>query len=421
MIESQRSLQEAAVAQFQRAAELTGVPEPLREILSKPKNEIIVNFPVKLDDGSTKVFTGYRIQHNNIRGAYKGGIRFHPLVDLDEVRALAAWMTFKSALVDVPFGGAKGGITMDPKIYSNEETERIVRRFTHALGANIGPTHDIPAPDVGTNSQTMDWMMDTYANTSSPDRRQSVKGVVTGKSVSVGGSIGRTEATGRGVLYSLRHWCGENDIALADLKIAVQGFGNVGGHFARLAAAEGCSIVAVADHGATLYDPAGIDVDKLTLWVEEHSSVAGFSPSHEVDTEDLFTAPVDVLVPAALENQITAKRAEALKARVVFEAANGPTTPAGEEVLFDRNIDVVPDILANSGGVVVSYFEWLQNTSGWAWSAEDVDNRLRKVLWNAHDRVVERRAELACTRREAAYAVALDRLIDVYCRRGVFP
>ncbi len=420
-LESQRSLQEAAVAQFQRAADLIGVPDPLREILSKPKNEIIVNFPVKLDDGTTKVFTGYRIQHNNIRGAFKGGIRFHPSVDLDEVRALAAWMTFKSALVDVPFGGAKGGITMNPKVYSPEESERIVRRFTHALGSNIGPSHDIPAPDVGTNSQTMDWMMDTFANTSSPSTRQTLKGVVTGKSVSVGGSVGREEATGRGVLYSLRHWCGENDVSLEGLKISVQGFGNVGGHFSRLAAKEGCLIVAVADHAATLHNGNGIDVEALYQWVKENGSVADFEGADKVDTEDLFSADADIFVPAALENQITSARAEELSVRAVFEAANGPTTPAAELVLADRNIDVIPDILANSGGVVVSYFEWLQNKSGWAWSAEDVDSRLRKVLWAAHDQVVERKADLGCSRREAAYAVALSRLTEVYRRRGVFP
>ena len=417
----QRSLHQAAVDQFQRAADLIDLDDAYREILSHPKNEIIVNFPVSLDDGTKKVFTGYRIQHNNVLGPYKGGLRFHPSVDLDEVRALAAWMTFKTALVGIPFGGAKGGVTIDPARYSDEEMRRIVRRFTHALGSNIGPDHDIPAPDMGTSSRTMDWVMDTYANISPPGFRQSVKGVVTGKSVEVGGSVGREEATGRGVLYSLRHWCGETGRRLDELSAAVQGFGNVGSHFAELAAEAGVTVTGVSDHTGTVGNPDGLDVAKLRRWVEENGGIDGFPGGEALATEDLFALPVDVLVPAALENQVTEDRAARLRCSLIIEAANGPTTAGAEAVLARRGIEVVPDILANAGGVIVSYFEWLQNKSARAWSFTKVDDGLRELVWQSHDRVVEARQRFECSRREAAYVVALHRLADVYDRRGIFP
>lgn len=417
----QRSLHQAAVDQFQRAADLIDLKDEYREILSHPKNEIIVNFPVSLDDGSKKVFTGYRIQHNNLLGPFKGGLRFHPSVDLDEVRALAAWMTFKTALVQIPFGGAKGGITIDPSQYTEDEMRRIVRRFTHALGSNIGPDHDIPAPDMGTSGQTMDWVMDTYANISPPGFRQSVKGVVTGKSIEVGGSVGREEATGRGVLYSLRHWCGETGRRLDELTAAVQGFGNVGSHFCELAAEAGVKITGVADHTGTIANPDGLDIPKLRLWVSENGGVDGFPGGDAIGTEDLFALPIDVLVPAALQNQITAERATRLTCSLIIEAANGPTTAEAEAVLVERGVEVVPDILANAGGVIVSYFEWLQNKNARAWSFAEVDDGLRELVWQAHDRVVDQRRDLVCTRREAAYVVALRRLADVYDRRGIFP
>jgi glutamate dehydrogenase (NAD(P)+) len=410
-----------AVDQFHRAADLIDLRADYREILSKAKNEIIVNFPVHLDDGSTKVFTGYRIQHNNILGPYKGGLRFHPDVDLDEVKALAAWMTFKTALAGIPFGGAKGGVTIDPGAYSEQEMKRIVRRFTHALGSNIWPDHDIPAPDVGTTSQTMDWVMDTYANTSPPGYRHSVKGVVTGKSLACGGSLGREEATGQGVLYSLRHWCGETGERLDSLQISVQGFGNVGSHFADLASEAGCQVMAIADHTGAIRADGGINVAKLRAWVADTGGVAGFPAADEIRSEDLFLEAVDVFVPAALENQLTAERARLLPCRLVIEAANGPTTVEAEAVLADRGIEIVPDILANAGGVIVSYFEWLQNKSSRAWPAEDIDDRFRSLVWKAHDEVVATRRRFQCSRREAAYVVALARLAEVYDRRGIFP
>ena len=416
-----RSLHQTAVEQFHRAAELVALPEPYRSRLSHPKNEVIVNFPVQMDDGRWEVFRGFRIQHNNIIGPYKGGLRFHPDVDLDEVKALAAWMTFKCALAGIPFGGAKGGVTIDPREYSNAELERIVRRFTHALGSNIGPEHDIPAPDVGTNAMMMDWIMDTYTNLSGPSNRQTVKGVVTGKSLACGGSLGRAAATGQGVLYSLRHWCGEVGERLDSLSIGIQGFGNVGGHFARLAQRDGCTIKVVGDHSGTVRNNDGLDTDELAAWVADHGGVAGFPGAEAIDTEELFSADVDIFVPAALENQITCERAETMKCRLVIEAANGPTTPEAEEMLAERGVEIVPDILANGGGVIVSYFEWLQNKSSRYWGEEEVDKGLRTLVWDAHDAVVVTKESLGCTRREAAYAVALERLADLYDRRGIFP
>ena len=420
-----RSLHETAVEQFQRAAELIDMEDRYRQILSHPKNEVIVNFPVQMDEGEWRMFRGYRIQHNNILGPYKGGIRFHPDVDLDEVSALAAWMTFKCSLVGLPLGGAKGGVTIDPRQHSQAELQRIVRRFTHALGSNIGPDHDIPAPDVGTNSQMMDWLMDTFTNLAGPANRHSVKGIVTGKSLATGGSVGREAATGQGVLYVLRHWCGESNERLDELSIAIQGFGNVGGHFGRLAAESGCTIKAVGDHTGTIIDDKGLDVPALWDWVGKHGGVAGFEEGRPTvrtaSPDELFAADVDVFVPAALENQVTAERADIMKARLIIEAANGPTTPEAEVTLAANNVEIIPDILANAGGVIVSYCEWLQNKSAQAWSEEDVDDRLRTLLWEASDKVVESMERFGCSRREAAYVVSLRRLEDVYSKRDIFP
>ncbi len=424
-MDERRSLHETAVDQFQRAADLIGLEDRYRSILSHPKNEVIVNFPVQLDSGAWQVFRGYRIQHNNILGPYKGGIRFHPDVDLDEVSALAAWMTFKCSLVGLPLGGAKGGVTIDPRQFSAGELQRIVRRFTHALGSNIGPDHDIPAPDVGTNSQMMDWIMDTFANLSSPANRHSVKGVVTGKSILTGGSLGREAATGQGVLYVLRHWCGETDHRLDELSIAIQGFGNVGGHFGRLAAESGCVIKAVGDHTGTIIDDGGLDIPALWDWVGANGGVAGFEDGRptvrSASAEELFAVDVDVFVPAALENQVTAERAGVMKAKLIVEAANGPTTPEAEAKLGASGVEIIPDILANAGGVIVSYAEWLQNKSAEAWPEERVDDQLREMLWEASDKVAAAMTSFGCTRREAAYVVSLRRLQDVYGQRGIFP
>ena len=416
------SLFATALAQFERGADLIDLPDDLRSILSQPKNEVIVNFPVRMNDGSYRVFRGYRIQHSNLLGPYKGGVRFHSLVDLDEVKALASWMTWKSALCEIPFGGAKGGISFDPNTLEVDELERVVRRFTHALGGNIGPDHDIPAPDLGSNAQSMVWMMDTYANSTGTTERQNVKRIVTGKTLETGGSPGREKATGQGVVFCLQHWADEVGFDLVGATASLQGFGNVGSAAGRILQVHGARVVAVADHGGAIADEDGIDAFELTDWVREHGSVTGFPRAMWIDPDDYWAVPADLLLPAALENQITVENVHQIQARVVVEAANGPTSLEAEQILADRGIDVLPDILVNAGGVIVSYFEWLQNRSAQRWSLEDVDFKLRDTLWQACDSVADLRAELEVpSRRDAAYAVALRRLQVVYKQRGIFP
>jgi len=422
MTDTGNSLFATALDQLNRGAEIIDLPGDLRSILSQPKNEIIVNFPVLMNDGSYRVFRGYRIQHSNLLGPYKGGVRFHPMVDLDEVKALATWMTWKSALCDIPFGGAKGGISFDPTALEADELERVVRRFTHALGTNIGPDHDIPAPDLGSNAQSMVWMMDTYANSTGATERQNVKRIVTGKTLETGGSPGREKATGQGVVFCLQHWADEVGFDLVGATVSIQGFGNVGSATGRILQVHGARLVAVADHAGAITDEDGIDAFELADWVREHGSVAGFPKAMWIDDEDFWSVPADILVPAALENQVTAANVGRIQARVVVEAANGPTTLEAEKILEQRGIDVLPDILVNAGGVVVSYFEWLQNRSAQRWVLEDVDFKLREILWKACDEVVDIRSELEiASRRDAAYAVALRRLQVVYEQRGIFP
>ncbi len=419
---SETSLFATALDQFNRGADVIDLTNDLRSILSQPKNEIIVNFPVRMNDGSYRVFRGYRIQHSNLLGPYKGGVRFHPMVDLDEVKALASWMTWKSALCDIPFGGAKGGISFDPTALETDELERVVRRFTHALGTNIGPDHDIPAPDLGSNAQSMVWMMDTYANSTGATERQNVKRIVTGKTLETGGSPGREKATGQGVVFCLQHWADEVGFDLVGATVSIQGFGNVGSATGRILQVHGARLVAVADHAGTITDEDGIDAFELADWVREHGSVAGFPGAMWIEDEDFWSVPADLLIPAALENQITAANAGRIQARAIVEAANGPTTLEAEKILEQRGIDVLPDILVNAGGVVVSYFEWLQNRSAQRWELEDVDFKLREILWKACDEVADIRSELdIASRRDAAYAVALRRLQVVYRQRGIFP
>jgi len=422
MTDTGTSLFATALDQFNRGADLIDLPDDLRSILSQPKNEIIVNFPVRMNNGTYRVFRGYRIQHSNLLGPYKGGVRFHNMVALDEVKALASWMTWKSALCDIPFGGAKGGISFDPTVLETDELERVVRRFTHALGSNIGPDHDIPAPDLGSNAQSMVWMMDTYANSTGSTERQNVKRIVTGKTLETGGSPGREKATGQGVVFCLQHWADEVGFDLVGATVSIQGFGNVGSATGRILQVHGARLVAVQDHGGSITDEDGIDAFELADWVREHGSVAGFPSAMWIDDEDFWSVPADLLVPAALENQVTAEHAGRIQARVVVEAANGPTTLEAEKILAQRGIDVLPDILVNAGGVVVSYFEWLQNRSAERWDLEDVDFKLRETLWKACDAVVDIRKELEIqSRRDAAYAVALRRLQVVYKQRGIFP
>jgi len=418
------SLHTTAVRQFERAADLLDLNTANRLILASPKNEVVVNFPITMDDGSTQLLTGYRVQHNNSLGPYKGGMRFSPAVDIDEVRALATWMTFKTALVDIPFGGAKGGIAINPRDYSPTELERIVRRFTFALGSNIGPDHDIPAPDMGTNAQHMVWMMDTYSSMASAADRHTVRRVVTGKTVATGGSRGRDKATGQGLTFVLEAWCNRTGQNIDAMRCAIQGFGNVGEHAARTLTAAGAVIVAVADHTGAVHNPDGIDPEELwkyTSSVSPNGGVVGAPGLNSISTEEFWRVECDVMVPAALERQVTAERARNLRATVIIEGANGPTMPEAEPILAERDITVLPDILANAGGVTVSYFEWVQNRAGDAWTLVDVDARLRRSLREATDAVLEAAAEFDCSLRDAAYVVALRRLNTVMSQRGVFP
>lgn len=415
------SLHLNAVRQFERAAELIDLHPAHRAILTSPKNEVVVNFPVTMDHGGVQMFTGYRVQHNNALGPYKGGIRFATAVDIDEVRALATWMTFKTALVDIPFGGAKGGIAIDPRAYSPAELERIVRRFTFALGANIGPDHDIPAPDMGTNAQTMVWMMDTYAQMQSASDRHTVRRVVTGKTVATGGSHGRDKATGQGLTFALDAWGDRVGRSIDGMRVAIQGFGNVGEHAARTLQKAGATVVAVADHTGSIANRAGIDPENLWQYTSSSGGVAGAPETTAIDTEEFWATDCDVMVPAALENQITAERAANLKATVIAEGANGPTTPEAEPILAERGITVLPDILANAGGVTVSYFEWVQNRAGDSWTLGEVDDRLRRLMREATDDMVDAAERHNCSLRDAAYVVALHRLSTVMNQRGVFP
>lgn len=403
------------------AARLTEVPAHVRTILRQPKNEIIVNFPVKMDNGSYRLFKGYRIQHSNILGPYKGGMRFHASASLDDFKALAAMMSWKCALMDLPFGGAKGGIKFNPHEVSKDEAQRITRRFFHALGSNIGPDYDIPAPDMGTNAQTMAWAMDTYMNTVGTVSKQAVMGVVTGKPITSGGTHGRVKATGQGVVHSIRDWAERNRFDLQGKKLLVQGYGNVGSHTALLLSHLGVSLVGTGDHTGYLYNPEGFNPYRLQDYVQKHGSIAGYPNGTAISREDFFGIEADIFVPAALEFQVGSDEAEALKVRLVAEGANGPCTPDGEAVLKRRNIEVLPDVLANAGGVTVSYYEWVQNRRSEQWTLQEVDTRLETAMRDAYARMVEFEAQHNCGYRVACYGVALQRLASVYADRDIFP
>lgn len=408
-------------AQMDRAARAIELNPDVQNILARPMCQVTVDFPVRMDDGRVRTFTGYRVQHNNALGPFKGGIRYHPGVSLDEVSALAAWMTLKCALVDVPFGGAKGGVIVDPATLSQGERERLTRRFVYALGSNIGPDYDVPAPDVNTDARTMAWIADTYAATLPPHQRHRAMAVVTGKPLSAGGSPGRAKATGQGVVDLIAMWAADHGQSLGELSYTVQGFGKVGSWAARILADHGARLVGVQDATGSLYNADGIAPDALAEHVQRTGGVAGFASAEAIGSESFFTVPADVFIPAALEDQIDERVAAQLDVKLVAEGANGPTTPAGDTILRERGIDVLPDILCNAGGVVVSYFEWLQNGGGARWSETEVDARLKAILAAAYERVAAADHRLRCGWREAAYAVALHRLEDVYADRGIFP
>jgi len=414
-------LYENVTRQVDKAAELMGLDADIREILSMPTNEIVVHFPVKLTDGTVKLFDGYRVQHNNVLGPFKGGLRYHPLVNRDEVRALAAWMTWKTAIANLPYGGAKGGIQFDPKEYSLEDLEKITRRFTFALGDNIGPEYDIPAPDVNTNSQIMAWIMDTYLSMQSPHQRQANFHVVTGKPIESGGSVGRDKATGQGVVYILERWAKDNHFDLSKATYFVQGFGNVGSWASRLMQQHGARLLAVEDATGAIYNPEGIDAEGLTAHVADNLQLAEYPQVEHIDHETFMATKADIFIPAALESQITDETAPMLNVTLVAEGANGPTTPEGDAILSDKGVQLLPDVLCNSGGVIVSYFEWLQNKRSEFWELEKVDGKLHKMIMKAYDRVQKAAVDYDTDWRTAAYIVALTRLAKVYRERGIFP
>jgi glutamate dehydrogenase (NAD(P)+) len=416
-----RSLYQNVISQFNRAADLCGLDPDVRRILAKTKTEIVVNFPVHMDNGEVLVFTGYRVQHNDALGPFKGGIRYHPAVDIDEVRALAAWMTWKCAVAGIPFGGAKGGIQMDPTRYSVRELERITRRFAYALGENIGPEYDIPAPDVNTNAQIMAWIMDTYLSTVPAHDRQRNTHVVTGKPIESGGSLGRDKATGQGVLFAIQKWAELRKFDLSKATFIVQGFGNVGSWAARLLCQVGAKLVAVEDVSGAVRNPDGLDPNALLQYLANHGGIQKFPGGRPIDHIELLQTQADIFIPAALENQITAQTAGWLNVRLVAEGANGPTDPEGDRILHERKIDVIPDILCNAGGVEVSYFEWLQNKRSESWELSEVDSRLKRTMDDAFDRVQARAEQFQTDWRTAAYVVALTRLEKVYRERGIFP
>ncbi|HHW70504.1 MAG TPA: Glu/Leu/Phe/Val dehydrogenase [Clostridiales bacterium] len=404
--------------QLDAAAKIADLPIEEYITLRYPEREFTVNFPVEMDDGSTQVFTGYRVQHNSIRGPYKGGVRFHPDVNMDEVRALAAWMTFKCAIVDIPFGGAKGGVTCDPSRLSQKELERITRAYTVGIAPLIGPEVDIPAPDVNTNAQVMGWMMDSY----STYRGQNVPSIVTGKPISIGGSLGRREATGKGVSLMVREIAKEKGIDLKEATVAIQGFGNVGSVAAETLYGMGCTIVAVSDISGALYCQNGLDIPSLLQHVDSHPKhlIEGYTQEglECIDNHMLLTLKVDFLIPAALENQITEDVARETKARIIVEAANGPTTFEADNILEDRGITVVPDILANAGGVTASYFEWVQNLQYLTWDEEKLDANLEKKMVSSFQSVYNTAKEKNTSMRMGAYIVAISRLVEATRLRG---
>ena len=416
-----RTVYDNVATQFDKAADLMRLDPSIRKILATTTNEIVVHFPVKMDDGRIEMFTGYRVQHNNVLGPFKGGLRYHPAVDIDEVRALATWMTWKSAIADIPFGGAKGGIQCDPSKYSRSELERMTRRFAFALGSNIGPEYDIPAPDVNTNAQTMAWILDTYLSMMAPEERNRCVHVVTGKPIEAGGSLGRDKATGQGVTYCIEQWAKDHRFDLSKATYFVQGFGNVGSWTARLLKPLGATLLAAEDHTGAVANPSGIDPDALSAHVASRGGVAGFPGAKPIDHKTFLATKADIFVPAALENQITKDTAPLLNVRLVAEGANGPTDPDGDRILREKKVDLIPDVLCNSGGVVVSYFEWLQNKRSESWDLEEVDAKLERRILGGYERVKAAAAEFDTDWRTAAYIVALRRLHTVYTRRGIFP
>ncbi|HEU4402887.1 MAG TPA: Glu/Leu/Phe/Val dehydrogenase [Candidatus Polarisedimenticolia bacterium] len=408
---------EIAQAQFHTAAEHLKLDPWLREVLKRPKRQLVVSIPTKMDDGSIRVFEGYRVQHNLARGPAKGGIRYHPDVTLDEVKALASWMTWKCATVNIPFGGGKGGVVCNPKQMSLRELENMTRRYASEISIIIGPERDIPAPDVYTNAQTMAWIMDTYSMT----KGSTQLGVVTGKPLQIGGSQGRNEATARGVQFVTREACREKKIVLKGARVAVQGFGNAGSIAARLLSEDGAKIIAVSDSSGGILSGNGLDIKAVLAHKEKTGTLRGFPGADGISNERLLELECDVLVPAALENQITLENAGRVRAKIVAEAANGPTTPGADEVLHKNGVFLIPDILANAGGVTVSYFEWVQSLQSFFWEEGQVNQHLEKVMTRAFAEVLAIARKYNVHMRTAAYILAVGRVAEATRIRGIYP
>ncbi len=406
-----------AVAQFEQAAERLHLDPNVRKRLISPKRALLVSVPVAMDDGRVEVFQGYRVHHDCTLGPSKGGVRYHPDVTLGEISALAMWMTWKCALVGLPFGGAKGGVSCDPGTFSRKELQRLTRRYTSEILTMIGPDIDIPAPDIGTNEQVMAWMMDTY----SQHKGYSVPGIVTGKPLSIGGSMGRSAATGQGLVYILGEALKQKNKSFTGMEVVVQGFGNVGSNAAEILYKEGCKIVGVSDAFSGLYNPKGIAIPDLIQHVKKEKVVSGFPGTEKITNEELLVLKCDVLVPAAISGQITEKNAKNIKASIVLEGANGPTTLEADLILRDRGIWVIPDILANAGGVTVSYFEWVQGMQNFFWKEKEVMEKLKDVMTGAFASVLETSVKENVDLRTAALMRGIKRISDAYLARGLFP
>ncbi len=408
---------QAVLRQFSAAADLLGLEEGLRLILRTPKRELSVNFPVRMDDNSVEMFTGYRVQHNVNCGPAKGGIRYSPETDIDEVRALAMLMTWKCAVIGIPYGGAKGGVRVDRRKLSKGELERLTRRYATEIAVFIGPDIDIPAPDVNTDPQVMAWIMDTLSMHSG----RNVPAVVTGKPIVIGGSQGRNEATGRGVYISAREVAKYRGMTIEGARVAIQGFGNVGSITAKLLHDHGCRIVALSDVYGAIYNPAGLDVPLAIKFVQEHGRLTGLPNSQEITNAQLLACPCEILVPAATEGQITYANADKVQAQLIVEGANGPTTPEADEILHRRGVAVVPDILANAGGVTVSYFEWIQGRENFFWTEKRVNEQLEEMMLASINNVIEKSETMDTSLRMAAYAVAIKHVADATAFRGIYP
>jgi len=420
-IPEEESAYDMALQQFNEAAEVLDLEQGIAEYLRRPQRELTVNFPVRMDSGDIRMFTGYRVQHNLSRGPAKGGIRYHTMVSLDEVKALAMWMTWKCAVTDIPYGGAKGGVTFDPKQMSSNELERLTRRYASEISVLIGPEKDIPAPDVNTNPQVMAWIMDTY----SMHHGYSVPGVVTGKPLEIGGSLGRLDATGRGCMIVAAREMTRRGKSLQGATVAVQGLGNVGYHAIRLLEAQGCRIVAVTDSSGGCYSDPGVapelDIEKLRAWKASGMPLVECPGVDYITNEELLAMPCDILVLAAMEGQITPKNALGVRAGTIIEGANGPITPRADAILEDMGVQVVPDILANAGGVVASYFEWVQGLQHDFWEQEEVEQRLEKVMSKAFEQVVAMSQEKKITMRKAALLLGISRVVKAIELRGIYP